>query len=128
MKTFLLRVESIYLRPNSAKVDAAFIQSDWAQRSFSKWRSGSAGVYAWRASKATDVAERVRMKAAAEAGLRQAFALCPSSAEVVFRLANLVMSENRVADAAAICQTSLKVKPGQKPVEELLAQFTRPAK
>jgi hypothetical protein len=61
--------------------DARFVQSDYAARMFSKFRASIAGLYAWRAQKASDAGEKERMAKAADFAFRQAVALCPYSPE-----------------------------------------------
>jgi hypothetical protein len=91
------------------KTDSQFIQSADAQKMFSKLRSSIGGLYAWRAQHATDVSEKERMNAAADFAFRQAFALCPYSLEAVFRYVNLLMGQNRGADALLVAETAAKM-------------------
>ena len=45
----------------------------------------------------------------ADFAFRQAWALCPYSPEAVFRYVNLLMSENRGADALLVAETAAKM-------------------
>ena len=103
--------EKVYLKKdfNGFKGDQRFIQSDDAQKMYSKLRSSIAGVYAWRMKPATDASEKQRMADAADFVFRQAFALCPYSPEVVFRYIDLLMEQNRGADALLIAETAAKM-------------------
>jgi hypothetical protein len=89
--------------------DPQFVQNDYSCKIFSKERCSIAGLYGWRAQHATDAAEKKRMNAEADFAFRQAFALCPHSPEVVFRYANLLMSESRISDALLMAETAAKM-------------------
>jgi len=97
--------------------DPGFVQNDNAMRTFAKFRSSIAGLYAWRIGVLQDVPsmedytaksqeERQRMAAAADFAFRQAFALCPSNPELIFRYTNFLMGQNRAADAILVAQTA----------------------
>ena len=89
--------------------DPQFIQNAYSQMMFAKLRSSQAGLYAWRAQHATDASEKERMNDAADFAFRQAFALCPYSIEAIFRYVNLLLSENRLADAITVAGTAAKM-------------------
>jgi hypothetical protein len=89
--------------------DPRFIRGADAQKMFSKLRSSLGGLYAWRALHATSADEKERMNAEADFAFRQAFALCPYSPEAVFRYVNLLLSENRAADAVLVAETAAKM-------------------
>jgi hypothetical protein len=103
--------EKVYVKTdfNGFKGDLRFIQSSDSQKMFSKERSSIGGLYAWRAQRAADAAEKKRMNAAADFAFRQAFALCPYSPETVVRYANLLFSENRFSDALVVAETAAKM-------------------
>ena len=61
----------------------------------------------------------------ADFALRQAFALSPSSLEVVFRYVNLLVTENRPKDALIVAQTCQKVDPENVQVGQLVQQLQR---
>ncbi|HXA44551.1 MAG TPA: hypothetical protein VNZ25_03520, partial [Candidatus Angelobacter sp.] len=73
--------------------DPQFVQNECWSKHFSKLRSSVAGLYAWRAQHSTDAAEKKRMNDAADFAFRQAWTLCPYSAETVIRYVNLLMSD-----------------------------------
>ena len=89
--------------------DPQFVQNEYWCKSFSKLRSSIGGLYAWRAQHATDTGEKKRMNDAADFAFRQAWALCPHSLETLFRYVNLLMSEDRTADALLIAETAAKM-------------------
>jgi hypothetical protein len=103
--------EKVYLKKdfNGFKGDPRFIQSDDAQKMYSKLRSSIAGVYVWRMRHATDASEKQRMADAADFAFRQAFALCPYAPEVVFRYIDFLMGQNRGADALLVVETAAKM-------------------
>jgi len=89
--------------------DPRFIQNAYAHRMYSKLRSSIAGVYAWRMTHATTPDEKTRMASAADFAFRQAWALCPDSPEAVFRYVNLLVQQNRFADAATVAETAAQM-------------------
>jgi hypothetical protein len=103
--------EKVYARRDFSGFtgDPQFVQNDYSRKIFSKERSSIAGLYGWRAQHATDAAEKKRMNTEADFAFRQAFALCPHSPEVVFRYANLLMSESRFSDALLVAETAAKM-------------------
>jgi hypothetical protein len=103
--------------------DPQFVQNEYWCQSFSKLRSSIGGLYAWRARHATDAAEKTRMKNAADFAFRQAWALCPSLPETVFRYVDLLMSQNRRADALLVAETAAKM-PEMKGNDQLRALVT----
>ena len=95
------------------KGDPVFLQSDDAQKSFSKLRSSIAGIYAWRVKHATTSDEKERMAAEADFSFRQAWALCPYSPEAVFRYVNLLIEQKRFADALMVADTAAQMPTNQ---------------
>ena len=89
--------------------DPQFVQNEYSCKMLSKLRSAIAGLYAWRAQHAGDAGEKERMNGAADFAFRQAWALCPYSSEAVFRYVNLLLSENRAADALQVAETAGKM-------------------
>ena len=89
--------------------DRRFIQNAYSHKMFSKLRSSHAGLYAWRVQHATGAAEKERMVREADFAFRQAWALCPDSAEAVFRYVNLLMEQKRVADALLVAETAAQM-------------------
>jgi outer membrane murein-binding lipoprotein Lpp len=88
------------------KGDREFLQSDDAQKMFSKLRSSIAGLYAWRVKHPANSADKERMAAEADFAFRQAWVLRPDSPEAVFRYANFLLEQNRGADALLVAQTA----------------------
>ncbi|MEY4918302.1 MAG: hypothetical protein RL616_2215 [Verrucomicrobiota bacterium] len=85
--------------------DVSYIHSASTQAMFVRARCSIAGVYAWRARKATDEAEGKRMARAADFALRQAWALCPSSPEAFYGYINFLLSQDRPDDALLVAET-----------------------
>ncbi len=85
--------------------DRRFIQNAYSHRMFSKLRSSLAGLYVWRMQHATGATEKERMAHEADFACRQAWALCPDSAEAVFRYVAFLMEQQRVADALLVAET-----------------------
>ena len=94
--------------------DPQFVQNEYSCRMFSKLRSSLGGLYAWRAQHAADDSEKERMNNEADFAFRQSFALCPYSPDAVFRYVNLLLSEDRTADAVLIAETAAKKCPKNK--------------
>lgn len=59
------------------------------------------------------------MAAAADFAYRQAFALCPSSPDVVFRYANLLLAERRLGEALQIAATASRLDPENPQLRDL---------
>jgi len=93
--------------------DPRFIQNAYSRRMFSKLRSSQAGLYAWRVNHAADAAEKERMARAADFAFRQAWALCPDSPEAVFRYVNLLLAQDRSADALVVAETAAQMPANQ---------------
>ena len=89
--------------------DPQFVQSEYWCENFSKLRSSIGGLYAWRARNSHDDAEKKRMNDSADFAFRQAWALCPYSAETVVRYVALLTSQNRRADALLVAETAAKM-------------------
>jgi hypothetical protein len=101
--------------------DPLFVHNEDAARAFSKLRSAIAGLYAWRVGAlinvptppeylATDAAERESMSAEADYAFRQAFALCPYSAEVAVRYTYFLAKQDRKADALMFAETAQRIQ------------------
>jgi len=89
--------------------DPQFVQSEYWCENFSKLRSSIGGLYEWHAQHAADAAEKKRMNDAADFAFRQSWALCPYSTETVFRYVDLLISQNRRADALLVAETAAKM-------------------
>ena len=99
--------------------DPKFVQSSHATRMYSKLRSAIGGVYAWRAANTKDKVERERMEKEAVFAFRQAFAMCPSSPEVVFRYVNLLLISGRADDAKLLVDAASEADPGNGQFDSL---------
>ena len=102
-----------------------FVTDEAAQKAFSKLRSAIGGVYFWRISHAKNPAERKPMVAQADFAFRQAYALCPTSPEALFRYVQLLVSPdmNRLDDALLLAEATLKLDTGNAPVAGLIEQL-----
>jgi hypothetical protein len=92
--------------PAPFKPDDKFVNNAYASRTYSKLRSAVASVYLWRARNTGSVSEKKRMLSAADFAFRQAFAMCPSSAEVTYRYISLLVDQKRFQDARRLAQTA----------------------
>jgi hypothetical protein len=104
-------VEKVQLKRDFSgfKGDPQFIQNDYAQKMFSKLRSSSAGVYAWRVDHAANPADKERMTREADFAFREAWALCPYSPEAVFRYVNFLLKQKRISDALLVAETAAQM-------------------
>lgn len=89
--------------------DRRFVQGARTARMFSHERVAIAGLYAWRMHNATNSVERERMAGAADFAFRQALALCPYSADTVYRYVNFLLERQRLTDAIAVATTAAKM-------------------
>ena len=64
-----------------------------------------------------------RLRAEADYAFRQAFALCPTSPEVVMRYANFLVSEGRLNDAILLTGTARKLAPDSVNFSNLLSRL-----
>jgi beta-lactamase regulating signal transducer with metallopeptidase domain len=115
-------VEKVYLKHDlrGFQGDAGFVADTFAQKGFSKLRASIGGVYQWRLSEAKSPEEKKRMTKAADLAFRQAYVLCPTSPEALFRYVNLLATANRQDDARLLAETSLKLDPENASVKGLL--------
>ncbi|HWC59782.1 MAG TPA: hypothetical protein VHC44_08815, partial [Verrucomicrobiae bacterium] len=131
--------EKVYARKDLSGFtgDAGFIQDSEAQKMFSKWRDSIAGVYAWRAgigpaelppeyAPKSDAAKQ-RMAKAADFAFKQAFALCPSSPETVFRYVDFLMKEGRKTDALTVAHAAAKIDPKNEIFHQLEKNLSNPS-
>ncbi len=94
--------------------DPQFVRSDYSCKMFSKERASIAGLYAWRAQRATDAGEKQRMNAAADLAFRQAWALCPYSSEATLQYVNFLTGEKRSSDALLLAQSAVNLPEADK--------------
>jgi hypothetical protein len=105
--------------------DKVFAANAAARKCYSKLRSSQGGLYAWRADRAKDPAERRRMYAAADLAFRQSYTLCPYSPEAAFRYVNLLLSHNRMDDAILVMKTSVELVPENEQFRQTLEQLMK---
>jgi beta-lactamase regulating signal transducer with metallopeptidase domain len=103
--------------------DVGFIQNDYSKRFFSKLRSSIGDVYAWRVAHPTNPTELERMAIEADYAFRQAFALCPSSSEVLFRYTTFLVERNRVRDALILAKVAFELQPKNTEIQELITKL-----
>ena len=91
-----------------------FAANTEARKAFSKLRSATAGLYAYR-----------KMRPQAEAAFQQAITLCPTSPEASFRLAQLYAEQERVKEAIEVMAAYLKGNPpdSRDKAEEYMKQL-----
>jgi hypothetical protein len=120
-------VEKVYLRHDLSGFtgDPRFVHNDFSCKTFSKLRSSIAGVYMWRLDQAAGEAEKDRMARAADFAYRQAWALCPTSPDAVFRYTNLLAKQKRNSDALLVASTCLKLDPNNTQIKNLASQLQR---
>jgi tetratricopeptide (TPR) repeat protein len=133
-------VDRVYVQKNLEGFtgDPRYIGNDYAKKTFSKLRSSIGGLYAWRLGGADlsappeyqpkSEAERQALLMEADLAFRQAFALCPSSPEALFRYARLLLQSNRTDDALLVAQTGLKLDPDNRQVMGLVENLKNAAK
>jgi hypothetical protein len=104
--------------------DPKFLEKENPPKMYSKLRSSIAGMYAWRAGRARGP-EKDRMNEAADFAFRQAFALCPSSPEAVFRYVNLLVAQKRFDEVLLLAETSAKIDPSNGQLDTLITEVRR---
>ncbi len=122
---------------NGFKGDPEYLSSEYAQKTFSKTRGSIAGLYAWRIGASPignetsaqyapgNEAGRQRISREAEFAFKQAFVLCPSSAEVTIQYVAFLTSQNRKAEALVIAQTASHVDPKNDQLGYLVRDLAR---
>lgn len=120
-------VEKVYLRKdlNGFKGDAGFAKNESAQKCFSKLRSSIAGLYAWRTGHTKDEDEQEEMRKSAELALRQAYALCPTLPEALYRYVNLLVERKRVDAAILLAEMSLRLDPDNVLIKDLVRNLRK---
>ncbi|HVM49557.1 MAG TPA: M56 family metallopeptidase [Candidatus Acidoferrum sp.] len=125
-------IERVYVRHDLKGFtgDPLFIQNSYAQHTFSKLRSSIGGLYAWRLTNpsAADFrpktpAEYERVANEADFAFRQAWALCPTSPEAVFRYVQLLIQQHRMDDAIMVAETCAKADPSNNQVQGLISSL-----
>jgi hypothetical protein len=118
-------VDQVYGRKNWLHFtgDTGFVTNDFATQAFSKLRSASGDLYQWRLASGADAGDKARLRAETDYAFRQAFALCPSSPEAVYRYVNFLLGEHRYDDALLITRTARKLDPENGALNSLLSQL-----
>ena len=86
-------------------------------------RSSSGGRYAWRAQNSQSRGEREQTLKEADFAFRQAFVLCPSSPEAVFRYINLLVGHKRLDDAMLLAGAAVRLEEKSKSAHETFAHI-----
>jgi hypothetical protein len=122
VKTVTGFIEKTYVQKDLSGFtgDKSFLANPDSQKFASKLRCSIGGVYVWRAQHAASTQERDVMDKEADFAFRQAVALCPYSPEAVFRYVELLESDGRKDDAAAIVSAASKVDPKNSQLRQLL--------
>ena len=117
--------EAVYGRKDRSQFsgDKEYVTNDFAPPAFSKLRVSIAGMYQWRLMNHPGAAEKVRLEAEADYAFRQAFALCPTSREALYRSVNFLLMESRIDDAIQMAGTACKLTPNDEQYENLLTQL-----
>jgi tetratricopeptide (TPR) repeat protein len=82
--------------------DPEYLGNEWERRTYSKLRTGIAGLYAFGMWGRTTNKTAMVMQHAAEAAFQQSIALWPTSPEANFRLVQLYIELHRYDDAVAV--------------------------
>jgi hypothetical protein len=96
-----------------------YLRNAAARQSFSKLRGSIEGVYAWRERHAASPEIGSRMAKECDFAYKQAFALCPESAEIGSRYAAWLLHEKRSADAGLIVRIAMKANPTDPELNKL---------
>ena len=117
--------EAVYGRKDWSQFsgDKEYVTNDFAPPAFSKLRVSIAGLYQWRLMNHPGAEEKAQLEAEADYAFRQAFALCPTSREALYRSVNFLMMEGRIDDAIQMAGTACKLTPDDEQYENLLSQL-----
>jgi hypothetical protein len=119
-------VERVYVRSDLKGFggDPRYLQNETVRRVYSKLRVAIAGNYFWRIDRSvSEPDERNRMTAEADRAFLQAFVLCPSSPEVVFRYLNLLTAMGRHDEALLMADVAFKLAPANNALKSLRPQL-----
>lgn len=103
--------------------DKAYVTNEFATKAFSKLRVSIAGLYQWRLMNSAKADDPARLRLEADYAFRQAFALCSTNPEVVYRYANFLMAQGRFDDAILLVSTTRELSPNNRQYENLLSQL-----
>jgi hypothetical protein len=110
---------------SSFRGNAAFVRNEAAQKAFSKLRTATGGVYAWRVDQAVTPENKARLRAEADFAFRQALALSPSLPEATVRYANFLLREHRPKEALLVAQTGQRADPSNAQVRSLVQDLSK---
>jgi hypothetical protein len=105
--------------------DEKFVRNSEACKTYSKLRSAQAGVYVWRAQHSKSPEEKQRMEKAADLAFCQAFALCPSSPEALYRYISVLVDQKRFQDARRLTEAARILVPTASNYRQLLEELNR---
>jgi len=122
-------VERVYLRHelNGFTGDPRYVQNEIPQKSFSKLRSSIGGLYQWRAQNSKNPAEKECMLNESDFAFRQAFVLCPTSPEVIFRYVSHLLGQKRLDEAILMAEAAVKLeqaRPAQEAPSHIQENFS----
>ena len=119
--------QSVFVRQEREpfRPDEQFVRNSDAGKTYSKLRSAQAGVYLWRARNSKSPEEKQRMEKAADLAFRQAFALCPSSAEALFRYVSVLVDQKRFQDSRRLTEVTQILDPAGGGYHQLLEELNR---
>jgi beta-lactamase regulating signal transducer with metallopeptidase domain len=117
--------------------DPAFVSDAYAPKMYSKWRDSIANVYSSRLGfgmvkmppeyAPKDDAEKQKLMQAADFAFKQAFAICPSSPEVVFCYVDFLVKSDRKADAQALAHAATIIDPKNENLRFLESNLSNPS-
>lgn len=107
------------------KGDAAFVQAEGVRKMYAKLRASIGGLYAWRMSQASDSTTKQRMARAAETAFLQAYVVCPTGPEVVYRYVNLLTEQGRLAEALQVAELAEESGAGAASLGSLIRELRR---
>jgi tetratricopeptide (TPR) repeat protein len=124
--------EKVYVRHDQSdfKGDPRFLQSPYAQKTYSKLRDSIASsIYQWRTdgpdAPKTGPETKARLLKEAEFASKQALALCPYSPEAVYHSMLLLSSQRRFEEARMILKLALAVDPKNPQFADWLSGLNR---
>jgi len=117
--------EAVYAAKDLSRFtgDIGFVTNEFATKSYSKLRSSLGGLYQWRLTSKADTGDKTRLRTETDYAFKQAFALCPTSPEAIYRYVNFLLSQNRTDDAIRIARTARKLQPDNEQLTALLSQL-----
>ena len=120
-------VEKILVRKDYAgfEGDADFVRNEYITEIYSKLRASQAAAYQWHIEHSTSSEEKQRMIQEADFAFRQAFVLCPTYDEVMFRYLGLLVPLHRLDDALLIARTFAKLEPSNAGIREVIRDLER---